>query len=680
MRMRNRSLKGPARWLPLAAIAGVLGGCPNQELAPLEPCTVAGVSLEVPQSGVDKVDLLFMIDNSGSMAEEQRKLSVVLPNLVKVLTTGQRDPANPKEKPDFPPVKSLHIGVVSSDMGINGALGSNGQPGADSCGEQSFVPEERDPSAGSQRLVKPLGDDGVMNISTAVAVTGIYARPFGAPRTEPVREVVPPDPTCAALGLSPSRRFIDFTANTDPAINSMAADAAARQFACIAKLGKNGCGLEQQLESMLKALTPNTSMTMFSGYAGNGQFAPQPSRGHGGVPSAAGSPANANFLRPDAILAVVLVTDEEDCSIPDASNELFNFRSTRYTEDINVRCGFHPEATHPVARYVSGLRALKDAGFQDRIIFAGIVGVPQKAPNELNKVYTGTAEIGALLQNPAMQFQARLIQGTTNQFEAVPACQSATDGKADPARRIVELAAEFGENGVINSICDDDYTATLDVIIEKIAAQLTGACLPRTLRRNAAGEVECDVVEIKSDLSDCDPRKGHIERLPNRVVNGTPRTVCRIQQVAIQNNQAPPPGNTGWFYDDFSDEVNDSCRNEPQRISFTDDANPSQGSQVRFECFQPVAGANDQAIGRDAVGSTCEGGANDLECANKSSADTMMFCINKQCQIGCATDANCPDGWVCTMIPANQPPMTGNQPPMPAGFCINPTCPPSQSN
>src|SRR5688572_2442730 len=104
--MRMRTLKSETsarRWLPATtfssrALAGVstlgmvgalssaLAGCPNQELAPLTPCTVSGVSIEVPQTGVDKVDLLFMIDNSGSMAEEQKKLAAVLPDLVTVLT------------------------------------------------------------------------------------------------------------------------------------------------------------------------------------------------------------------------------------------------------------------------------------------------------------------------------------------------------------------------------------------------------------------------------------------------------------------------------------------------------------------------------------------------------------------------------------------------------------------
>jgi hypothetical protein len=63
-------------------------GCPNQDLAPLEPCTVSGVSKDVPVGGVDKVDLLFVVDNSGSMAEEQVKLAVQLPRLVEEALEG----------------------------------------------------------------------------------------------------------------------------------------------------------------------------------------------------------------------------------------------------------------------------------------------------------------------------------------------------------------------------------------------------------------------------------------------------------------------------------------------------------------------------------------------------------------------------------------------------------------
>jgi len=79
-------------------------------------------------------------------------------------------------------------------------------------------------------------------------------------------------------------------------------------FTCIAALGETGCGFEQHLESMKRALDGT-------------------------------QPANANFLREDAYLAVIFIADEDDCSIAkvgllsaaDTSlGPLQSFRCTRF--------------------------------------------------------------------------------------------------------------------------------------------------------------------------------------------------------------------------------------------------------------------------------------------------------------------------------------------------------------
>ena len=113
-----------AKWMaaPVAALA--LLGCPDEDLAPLAPCTVSGVSDDVPVTGVDKVDLLFMIDNSGSMAQEQANFAEQLPKLVRILTTGDNDKNGDgkiSEDETFTPARDLHIGVVTSDMGLSGS-------------------------------------------------------------------------------------------------------------------------------------------------------------------------------------------------------------------------------------------------------------------------------------------------------------------------------------------------------------------------------------------------------------------------------------------------------------------------------------------------------------------------------------------------------------------------------
>lgn len=410
--------------------------------------------------GTDQVDVLFVIDNSGSMAEEQKKLADALPKLVAMLTTGnyQGDRAAPS---DFPPVGSLHVGVVSTDMGINGITGQQ------SCGDVSFDPAAPDPSnpapavrqsppSNALRFDKPRGDDGAMSTSIEVALAGIWARPQGATFATPVSAVVPADPSCIAVGAFPAgQRYVEIALSDSVS----ARERGQRQLGCIAKLGKNGCGFEQQLEAMLKALTPSTSGTRFVAESiGNGDV------------------QNRGFLRPDAVLAVVLLSDEEDCSITDTlqARELFNPASVAISEELNIRCGLakYQSLLHSVDRYVTGLKSLKAGRLQQRVIFTAIVGAPPQTMGN-RRIYTGSAELDALLGREEMQFVPRPIAGTTSLFEATPACSSASSaGSAGPGRRFVEVAKQFADNGVVSSVCEDDYAHALFATVARIGIQL----------------------------------------------------------------------------------------------------------------------------------------------------------------------------------------------------------------
>jgi hypothetical protein len=407
------------------------------------------------QSAPAPVDLLFVIDNSGSMAEEQKKLDDVLDNMVRTLTTGYLDPnrAQSGYKTDFAPVQSLHIGVVSSDMGLNGA------PPQKSCGSLSFKPTERDTFMATAFSNKPLGDDGWLLTSADVAVDGIWVAPTLGASPE-LR--VPGDPACRGISFPAGERFVNFKAGvTNP-------NATALSFRCIAKLGKNGCGMEQQLESALKALTPPDSPIKFSASASDGI----PTAGQGTAINSEGtSGPNRGFLRDDSFLAVVFVTDEEDCSSPDRSNAIFNPQDTSVSGEINVRCGLtaNRERLHPVQRYIDGLRALKPTAYQDRIIVAAIVGAPTRLQlGTSSGAVSGAAAIQALLARPDMRFQVRR-NGANTADEPVPTCVSPSGaGSAAPARRFLELAEAFGSNGVVTSICEDEYGSALQVLIDKI--------------------------------------------------------------------------------------------------------------------------------------------------------------------------------------------------------------------
>ena len=51
----------------------------------------SSIEAEIAVTSIDKVDLLFVVDNSGSMREEQTALRAQFPRLIQVLTSGDRD-------------------------------------------------------------------------------------------------------------------------------------------------------------------------------------------------------------------------------------------------------------------------------------------------------------------------------------------------------------------------------------------------------------------------------------------------------------------------------------------------------------------------------------------------------------------------------------------------------------
>jgi hypothetical protein len=371
---------------------------------------------------VRNLDLLFMVDNSGSMKEEQEALRREFPKMIRVLTTGDR---NADGEEDFPPIAELHLGVVSSDMGLVGINDINKCSG--------------------------LGDDGVLQNMPAVLTDCQAEYP----------------------------RFLQFEAGTgDP-------DQVAADFSCIATLGTDGCGFEQQLESTLKALWPSSddSVTFLGDPQGMGE------QGHGDV-------ENMGFLRPSrgedtSLLAVVLVTDEDDCS----STTTEHFTPPQYLDPnvpaeaellmqgLNTRCHHNPQNLYAISRYVDGLRKLRPDS-ENLVVFGAITGVPAKLVDKgaLDAVdFEDPAEVTAFYDGilaAEEMIEAVDDKGTAEpqDDQLVPACNVAT-GRAYPARRIVEVAKQFGKNSVVQSICQDDFGPAIDAIVVAITRAQKGACV-----------------------------------------------------------------------------------------------------------------------------------------------------------------------------------------------------------
>jgi hypothetical protein len=615
MRMRTPGVFERARWLVPAAALSMLG-CPNQELAPLGPCTVSAVREEVSQSGISKVDLLFVIDNSRSMAEEQANLAKQLPRLVDVLTTGKRE-----GKPDFVPVKSLQLAVITTDLAVT--------PGE---------------VAGISQCAEGNTNDAVFQSSTKIAVEGQMYQDV----------TVPPLDGCD--GVDPLHYQLFETEGGGTSREDVAA-----AFRCSAYVGVAGCAYEQQLEAMHKSLASSDD-TSFVGMSKRGQGNP--------------NGKNKNFVRDDAILAIFHVTDEEDCSVTNAGRVLFDPPTGSEWKMIgqNVRCGVaysDPETSkellQPISRYVDGLKKLKPEN-PDRIIFAGIIGIPEEAEGK---------SIKEILDHPDMQWE--ILKDPDGDFtldEPARSCVTSRNGKAEWAyapRRIVEAAGGFGENAALFSICREDYTPAVDSIIDRIASKLSGACLPRELTRKPDGEVACEVFEIlEPGKNKCNPDKHDTKAPPEeRTLNKQKRTACKMKQVAVVGNELPD-GQEGWFYDNFTKETIEECTTagEKQRINFTARGQLDPGSGATFECFQSVAALGGaQAQGFDAVNTNCED--DEGICAQKSNKDKggyNLICVEElnSCQVDCKADPDCPPGWVCAKTNG------GSEGPL---YCQQPTCP-----
>jgi hypothetical protein len=409
-------------------MAGSPSGNPGPDGGSLSPAPDASLATPDATPGLDpcrrirNVDLLFVVDNSGSMSEEQASLAREFPKLVRALASGDRD-ADGKE--DFPPVEDLHLGVVSSDMGLPGIPGI---PGCDG-----------------------LGGNGILNRV--------------------------PDPMLADCETE-YPKFLGYAAgNDDP-------DAIARDFACLASLGTAGCGFEQQLEAGLKALWPADDPSI--GFLGDGMGAGK--TGHAGA-------ENGDFLRPDkgpdiSIVAIVVVTDEEDCS----SHDLTHFTPALFldpndpadamllAQDLNLRCYHNPANLHPVSRYVNGYRALRK-GLEQLVVFAAIAGVPPDLVNAeaLAQVDFGNgterdAFYAGVLADPRMA-EVPDPSKPPGEGALTPSCDVADRGLAYPPRRITQVAEAFGENGIVQSICQKDFGPAVDVIVGAIGRTVANACV-----------------------------------------------------------------------------------------------------------------------------------------------------------------------------------------------------------
>jgi hypothetical protein len=135
------------------------------ELAPTAPCAVSELSQEFAVTRIDRLDVLFVIDNSPAMEPHRPLLDQELPQMITALVSGDFDPTDAYVPT---PVNDLHIGFVSTDLGDGIADGD--REGCSTQGDQGALHMGKACSLQDAPFVWHFGGhhDAAASISTAM--------------------------------------------------------------------------------------------------------------------------------------------------------------------------------------------------------------------------------------------------------------------------------------------------------------------------------------------------------------------------------------------------------------------------------------------------------------------------------------------------------------------------------
>jgi hypothetical protein len=267
-------------------------------------------------------------------------------------------------------------------------------------------------------------------------------------------------------------------------------------FAQIAKgAGAGGCGFEQHLAAIERAVDPANT-------------------------------ANQGFIRPDAYLGVIILTDEDDCSLAHSAllamdttmfGELQSFRCTRFgivcdqngkdaTEmnQAGTKGGCHPDDSSPyltkVLDHAKALAALK--ADPSKVFVAAIAGPTEPFATELRMQPGFPAPI------PALAHSCSYIGSDTN-GDGVPDPEV-----ADPPIRLKYFLDQFPGRSAFSSICQQDLSGGLAAFGDLVKLAVGDPCIEAPLAdvEPAAGaQADCTITAV-TDLDRPMPTQTELPR------------------------------------------------------------------------------------------------------------------------------------------------------------------------
>lgn len=274
-------------------LAAALPGCLERPLGQDGPRTTNIIVDLLPQNVVDKVDMLFVIDNSMSMADKQAILAEAVPDLVSrfvkpVCLNAQNEEAAANANgdcpqgfgPEFTPINDIHIGVVTSSLGGFGS-------------QNDCVPD------GAHPYFVQKYDMG--------RLIGSLSEPAEVPAPSAVRRT---------NNVAAGGDFLTWNGGGQAELQTLS-DNFANQ---VKGAGEQGCGWEATMEAWVHFLVDPAPFT---------SIVRQKCKPTDTTENCAGPAKDANdvplvdnvileqrerFMRMDSLLAVIMLTDENDCS------------------------------------------------------------------------------------------------------------------------------------------------------------------------------------------------------------------------------------------------------------------------------------------------------------------------------------------------------------------------------
>ncbi len=516
-------LRGPAMPVFAALSALVASTCNNVPISSLEKSFSVQVDQRSGDEGAVKIDFLWVIDNSASMCEEQFSLAANFDVFTeKFAGKFDLDQRVAVVGMDMQCDHEVLDGVESTKGRFNVAPASGFPP---SCQEKVIRACTTDDDCPAQTLdCEAMGLDKGCDLPSDAGVwacrqaqsASCVTNPNGSVNTECKRRCQSDEECQALFGdnryicQKPSGNQQDWGCMRPPItkgcpeeVGPVLNDADLALFPCLATIGvnQNKCfKYEQGLASALAALDPEgenakqITCTVEEEEAGTCR----------------------RFLREDAYLVLIFISDEDDCS-----------SHTPINEDDHETCALLDDLADggplvPVSHYVNEFKSLKDD--PSRVIVASVAGdaiageaftgyaedcdgiweaydeevancvanAPDFTSLQKQELACNDSTItedketasceSACIERAEINAQRLCYDASKSSkfvcFQTTYACQS-KGGRADFGRRYVEFAEGFGRRrGSFNNICSDEGIGpALDDIADTIIGAISKMCL-----------------------------------------------------------------------------------------------------------------------------------------------------------------------------------------------------------